>query len=221
MRPTTRRNCCRAGRARTRARTAATPAGVGHAGVRRQQQPERPRHDADHRRRLVVDENPAADHRRIAAEAALRTTPSRAGSPAARRRRRPRSRNVRPRARLGAEHVEEVRWSRTPMRSCSGSASPVSAAVLAQMPPNVGKHAAAFAEILQLRAGQRRARITGARQVRPDEREAIRVAIRQRREQQRVDDAEDGGVGADAERRGSGTTMTAEDRAPCRRPRQA
>ena len=63
-----------------------------------------------------------------------------------------------------------------------------------------GEQRPALAQIVQLRARERRARVAGVGQVAPDEDQPRRVAERQRRDQHRVDAAEDGGVGADAER---------------------
>src|SRR6185436_10146081 len=49
---------------------------IGHARIRRQQQPERPGHDADDRRQLVVHEDLPSDDGRIGAEAALEQIPA-------------------------------------------------------------------------------------------------------------------------------------------------
>ena len=109
---------------------------IGHARIRRQQQPERPRHDADDRRRLVVDEDLPSDDRRIAAEAALEQLPAEQDRRRGARRAVLGAERASERA-LGAEDLEEVGRSRTPSGAAPDRRRPDSATVpVAQMAPN-------------------------------------------------------------------------------------
>ena len=120
IRPMTRRNRCPRGSRSRSARTAARPGGDRARSSPAAAAAESSRHDADDGRRLVVDENLPSDDRRIAAEAALRTDPSRAESSAARP-----SRCLRAgtcgRARVSAPSTWKKLVVTNAERSCSGS----------------------------------------------------------------------------------------------------
>ena len=172
---------------------------VGYRGVGRHQQSKVSGHHADDGGRTAVDENAPARNRGIAAVAALPH-----GGAQQDRGRRPASLHPTPQtcgrlrhSRRAAEKKSVDTW---PMRSCSGSVSPVSAAVVAQIAPKPSKSVDRVSRSIELGPRERRTRIAFGGLIGPDEDEPCRVRVGKRRDQQRMHHAENRRVRADAER---------------------
>ncbi len=171
---------------------------VGHGGVRRHHQAKADRHHADDDRRTAVDVDPLADDGRVAAIAAL----PHGGAQQDRGRRRERvvvGLEGAAQRRFGAEHGEVV-GGHEPDAQLFGIVLAGQGRGRRPDRAEAVELRRAVVEVLQLRPGERRPRVALRRLVGPHEHQPLGIAEGQRLDEQRVGDAEDGGVGGHAQR---------------------
>ena len=170
---------------------------VGHRGVRGQQQLERGGHHPDDRRRLPVEEDAPPDDGRIAAVPPL---PQGIAQEDARGRVPPLvvARERAAEGSFGAQHREEIRRHESDPQLLRLAFARQRRAVRPDR-AEAGEELRPLPQIRELRTRQGRARVAGLGHVGPHERQPGGFAVRKRRQQHRVDHAEDRGAGADPE----------------------